>query len=320
MPQAMTNPESEFCLPVAVVWAGDVPMVEYRWFPHKHLSRWFIEPAVARAKVARILPLDSLPFPAGPLSLRGYIHHVWRCGSSLLCRQLETFPRTVALGEPYFLADLLSKPGQPPALLSERIRKLIGAVCNALEPVADNVVIKWPGHLAQHAAEIASALPEVPGIFLHRAPVEVLASMERNSLGLFDKLPESYRGRLAVAQGTDSSFAAVAHVIAANCDAAAAVKTLRHVDYADLPDATVTAIAPFFGFTVDAAAAAAMIAAAGPHSKDNSRQRAFSDDSQAKRGEASAEAHRLAAEVITPALARLIATLPPIAESRSAFG
>jgi hypothetical protein len=313
MTEAIADPEAVFCLPVAVVWADDVPMVEYRWFPQKHLSRWFIEPAVARAKVARIMPLDSLPLPSGPLSLRGYIHHIWRCGSSLLCRQLETFPRTVALGEPYFLADLLSKPGQSPSLVAERIRKLIGAVCTALEPIADRVIIKWPSHLSQHAAEIAAALPEVPGLFLHRAPVEVLASMERNPLGLFDKLPDSYRGRLAVGRGATNSFAAVASVIAANCDAAAAVKTLRHVDYARLPMATVTDIAPYFGFTVDAAAATAMIAAAVPHSKDNSRQRTFSSDSQSKRDEASAEAHMLAAEVIAPALNRLIATLPPIA-------
>ncbi len=309
----MANPEAAFCLPVAVVWAGEVPMVEYRWFPQRHLSRWFIEPAVARAKVARIEPLDSLPLPAGPLSLRGYIHHIWRCGSSLLCRQLETFPRTVALGEPYFLADLLVKPAQSPTLLTERIRKLIGAVCTALEPVADRVIIKWPAHLSQHAAEIAEALPEVPGLFLHRAPVEVLASMERNSLGLFGKLPDSYRGRLAMGHGTKNSFAAVAHVIAANCDAAAAVKTLRQIDYAHLPAATVTDIAPYFGFTVDPAAATAMMAAAEPHSKDNSRQRAFSKDSQSKRDEASAEAHMLAAEVIAPALNRLIAALPPVA-------
>jgi hypothetical protein len=298
-------------LPVRVTWFGDRPLVEWRRVSLAAIRGPLFEVAVAGAPLAKLAPLDELDASVGPGPIKGAIHHTWRCGSTLICAQFNAAARTLALSEPYLFSNLLVGHAQPPELAQRRIRQLAGALGTALRPVADHVVIKWPGLLAQHRAELEAALPEVQGIFLHRDPLAVVASLIRRPLGSAFDLPRSYFGALPSGVEPDSLLGAV-HLIAATCRAVAASSVLRRCDYAALPAATATQIAPWFGIALDERDRAALAEAAQWHSKHPPGTSRFTADPVLPDGpEVTAQAEQAAA-IIAPALDLVRTRLDPL--------
>lgn len=305
----MANDVETIAMPVRVTWLGDLPLVEWRAVGLTEARGPRFYEAAERAAVLRIAPLDEAPDPAGPIAISGTIQHIWRCGSTLLCAQFNAVPGCLALSEPFVFSNLLVGRVQDRELARIRIRKLAGLLAGAVQDFADHLVIKWPGLIGQHAAQLEQALPEVPGIFLHRRPRDVLASMLREPLGEALGLPQSYFGAMPAAADRDSLLGA-AYLIAGTCAEVAAATRLRHCNYERLPAATAERIAPWFGITLDPSGHDAMAASAQWHSKHPRGTRAFSGDLPPLVDDRTLIAD--AEAVIEPALARTLAALQPV--------
>jgi hypothetical protein len=296
-------------VPTSVVWAGLNPLVEYRRIDANQLrGRHFFELA-AEGKITRVVPLDQLP-DDGPSAMIGSIHHMWRCGSTLLCRQLSVLPRVIALSEPYLFSNLLIGHPQPADLLHRRLRQLATTLSEALRPLADRIVIKWPGLLAQHAGELAAAFPAMRSVFLHRDPIEVLASIEQRPLGPTLSLPSRYFGAKSFVD--PDSLAAVASLLECNISAMRGRSEVKSCNYTRLTGDGTLAVANWLNlpFADDSTAQIAEItrwdAKRSPHSQQ------FSDDSLEKQRKASKLARDLADTLVAPSLSLTLASLSEV--------
>lgn len=304
-------------LPSALVWSGDRPLVTLAAVPASALDAPFLDMALDSGAVRGFVPLDAAPVSANPLPIAGAIHHMTRCGSTLLCRQFGALDRVVALSEPFAFQHLLEGPAAPPATTQRRIRQLATLWCEGLAPIADRVVIKWSSLIGQHAATMAAALDEVPMLFLHREPVEVLASIEAEPLGGNRHVQPRHLAPLPDGQSPNprNALETSARLIARTLRAAAGTPNLRTLDFAELPAAAWERVAPYFGFDLSRGDLDSMRAAAAFHSKDRSRTRTFAPDGQAKRDSSSAAARGLAADIVAPALAALLEGSLPLGTS-----
>ncbi|HEX4847831.1 MAG TPA: hypothetical protein VFV30_06780 [Novosphingobium sp.] len=273
---APTESASALELPGRVVWFGNQPVLEWRRLDLADaLGPRFYESAL-KAPVVRIQALDTIP-EEGLERVAGLILHAWRCGSTLLCALFNTAPRTVALSEPSCFSDLLVGIEQEPALAAARIRKLAACFGHALAGVADRVVIKLPGLLAQHAEEIEDALPEVPVIFLHREAGAVVQSLLREPIGNLSAAPARYRGSMP-ASAAPESLLFTASIIAENTRAIAKTRRVHCCDYRHLPALTWQGIAGHFGLALSEADCQRMAEAAQWHSKFRPGVRRFTGD------------------------------------------
>lgn len=296
-------------LPSKVIWQGERPLVELRRVLPEHLTLPFWDDIVGQGQVVGFRSLDSSPIPTG-VPLSGGIFHTYRCGSTLLCRQLSALPGTFALAEPNCVSQLITGAPQDAALLRARLLKLFGLVKQGLGVRGERLVIKWLGHLADRSAEITAALPDVPMLFLHRDPVEVLASIERRPLGNMQGVPEHPQAPGADGDAGSRNLQKVAAMLAGMCRAVAKTDGISRLDYTDLSEPTMALLVKYFGLTVDDAGFAAMRAAGTWYSKAAVGAVAFADDSAAKRTESSALARDLARAIVVPALREVTASLP----------
>lgn len=292
-------------VPGALVWKDEVPLITLGTVDADLMSAPFITDKLATMRVTRLESLDAIRAQdhGDDLGLAGGIFHMTRCGSTLLCHQFAALDRVSALSEPFAFQHLLEGPPAPPAVTRRRLRTLITLWRDALAPVADRFVIKWPLLMAHHSALIAEACPATPLLFLHRDPTEILASIQNDWLGGLRHIRPRHTGA-----GTlpDDPYRVFAAVIAAACGSVAKVERVRTLDYRLLPDAAATLAAPFFGLE----GSSRMIEAARNDAKDQSRP--FPGDSAAKQANLRPELRDLANMVIGPALATTLATLRPL--------
>ncbi len=301
-------PFSDHCeVPARIVWLGDRPLVEIRRISVSALNEAFWDDVCASAPITAVRPLDAEPLPLGAGPLCGAIFHTYRCGSTLLCRQLSALPSVYAIAEPNFLTQLVLGHAQAPPVLRHRIVKVLALLSRGLGSQGQRIVVKWPGMLANHAAFLVEALPEVPMVFLHRDPVEVLASIEQRPLGNADGAPAELG--LAIPARESSAITQAAMVIAHLCCKVAQVPTIRHCDYKRLDPARV---ARHFGLDPDNTEQAAMAMAGSWYSKAAPGSGRFADDSAAKRAGASKEVRQTADQILAPALAVAVAALPEL--------
>lgn len=230
-----TSAEESLIVPARVLWLGETPLVEMRRISGAALAQAFWDDIVAKAPIVTVLPLDAQTLPEGRVPLRGAIFHTYRCGSTLLCRQMSALPGVYAAAEPSFLSQLVFGGHNDPQALRDRILKLVALLSGGLG--VPDIVIKWPGLLADRAGALVAALPDVPMLFLHRDPVEVLASIERAPLGNIVAALETVG--LSMPSGETGETASAAVVIAHLCRCVAAVPPLRRMDYARLDPARV---------------------------------------------------------------------------------
>ncbi len=286
-------------VPARIVWQGRNPVVELRRIETAALQRAFWDEVWADAPVSGIVPLDQLPEPAGQSALRGGIFHTYRCGSTLLCRQLSAIAGVYAIAEPSFLSQLVLGQEQSPAELSSRLHKVTALLAQGLGKDGECIVVKWPGLLGSRADMLAKALPEVPTLFLYRDPLEVLASIEQRPLGNMDGAALAAGAEESANGAQHSDAAKAASVIAVLCRQVAEIASIARCDYRDLDPAR---IATFLGLEPTKEDLAAMATAGGWYSKAAPGAARFADDSAQKRAQASAEVRQLAAEVLAPAL------------------
>lgn len=301
-------------VPSALTWADAEPIIAFAEIDRAHLTEPFWDRSLVRAhRVAGLISLDAVDRDTTDLRLAGAIHHMTRCGSTLLVRQFSALPGVVAVSEPTIFQHLLEGPAAPPEITRRRLRLLAALHRDALAPLADRWIVKWPSLLCLHAHSLARAFPDTPVIFLHRDGLEVMASIALAPLGGVEFLAPRHLSDpvdpVDFAAFTGKPMELWARSIAALCTAIAEAPSTRALDYADLPAAGWERLASHFGFELNAAGRAAMRAVSGLHSKNGS---AFEPDGPVRRTQADAEARLLAARFVEPARQAAIKRLPKL--------
>ena len=171
------------------------------------------------------------------------------------------------------------------------------------------MVIKWPTLMCRYADIVQTALPATPSLFLYRNPLEILSSIEARPLGkVEDMQPHLLAGPGQQVTDTNvSGLAAIAHLLAANCEWIAQSGSVVSLDYARLSGAGRAAAARYFGFSLTKRQCDQIAAEASINAK--LLNQVFVPDSDVKRARASEECRRLAKIVFEPSLARALGNL-----------
>lgn len=235
----------------------------------------FFDQSVARAVEAgrplirtdldALLALDEAP----ALEPCGIIGHLSRCGSTLLSRLLGAVPGTVVLSEPGPLNTLLQAD---PALVDEAVRvRVIRLLVRALGRIRSGderrLVLKLSSWNVRRLPLLRRAFPEVPLVWLQRAPQEVVASILRQPPGWLElrRQPGEAAELFGLAPDepapTDAAGFAVA-ALGALLQSAEAAPDALVVDYRELPAAAWGRVARHFGIEADSAVRARMAALA----------------------------------------------------------
>lgn len=136
-----------------------------------------------------VTPLDDwsgTPPAVPPLAI---VFHISRCGSTLLARLLASLPRNLVLSEAPIVNDILrvrrDDPAVAPAAREGWLRHAVAAYVASQTAAPARVVIKLDCWHIFEIARIKRAFPGASLLFVHRDPLEVLASlMERPSMTL----------------------------------------------------------------------------------------------------------------------------------------
>ncbi len=276
--------------------------------------------------------LEALAAEPPDIAPSGFIFHLSRCGSTLVSQVLAASVRNIVISEPPPLDRILRpQPGDPAVTRDRRLRWFRGLVhAFGARRFAEEarLFIKFDSWHTLELPFVREAFPDVPWIFVHRDPVEVMVSHRR------------LRGRQMIPGGLtlpllDLPTAAAAtlpldeycaRVLARICSAV--LPHLRRgdgraVDFRALPDAIWAQPGALFDVAYSDAERAAMRAAAKFDAKNPAQP--HSADSVAKRCEASDAIRALAQTWLGEIHAELerLTTSPrpssPRAASRSAI-
>lgn len=264
--------------------------------------------AVLRTSLQALAALDG----ATSLDPSGLIFHMSRCGSTLLSRLLSTLPGTVVASEPGPINALLETD---PELVNETaraevLRLLIRALGRVRSGTERRFVVKLSSWNVRLLPLFRLAFPDTPWVFVHRRPVEVMASILAGPPGWMQL--RHYPRRAEYLFGLDP-FALpampaeefCARVLAAMLEAwlAHADASAITVDYRDLPGAAWHRIAPALGLLAGAEDITRMAEEARYYAKDPTR-RVFAGEAGAARGVQPA-IRELAERLVEPAYRRL---------------
>lgn len=231
----------------------------------------------------------------GAVAPSGIIFHMSRCGSTLVSQMLGALPDTISLSEPAPLDMVIQLPlfanGVTPDLHAEAIRAMVGALGRDRTGTSKRYFLKVDAWHTLALPAFRMAFPDVPWIFLHRDPVEVMVSQlrMRGAQVTPGALPPPVLG-LTEAEMRLPDMDYIGHVLARLSGA-----VLDHwalgggiaVDYRELPEAMFTRILPHFGIDPTAEERASLDAASGRNAK--APREAFQPDSAKKREEATPE-------------------------------
>lgn len=243
-------------------------------------------------------PLDTVDVVPGQPDPDGLIFHMSRCGSTLVGTMLAAIPGTLVLSEPRPIGDGLRRPD----LADDQRVALLRAVVSTLRTAhgaATHCVIKTEAWSMIDLAIFRRAFPNTPWIFLHRAPVEVLASQRRQrapemTFGMSASPLPGVSPQEAETLSADDYCARSVGIICATA-AAALADGGAAVAYETLPGAVTDRIAPLFGLKNTAAMAER---AAFDAKRPDQRYRPID-------ASADSDLRDLAAKWITPSLATL---------------
>lgn len=259
---------------------------------------------------------------ADPISPSGFMFHISRCGSTLSAKALARSPRHVVInqGGPLqrgFWARLTRDWQQSLDATPENLhafRNLVLAMArrrNADELYSFVKFISWNTLYMDFAMQ---AFPQVPSVFLYRDPVEVIASVLRETSAVMWAKGRRQAGFLTglpwqdtVAMG-DVEY--LARIFARYLELADQAGTrVADINYRSInPDNFPAMLSRGLKFDPGADELALMCEQFRFHSKDDSDSQTFKDDSTAKQSEISAEGKALVASLCGPAMARLDAS------------
>jgi len=127
-----------------------------------------------------------------PISPSGFVYHISRCGSTLTAKALARSPHHVVInqGGPLqrgFWATItkdFTKEEEPSPQNLMALRNLILAMTRRRRSEQTHSFVKFISWNTLYMDFIAKAFPEVPALFLYRNPVEVIASVLRETTAI----------------------------------------------------------------------------------------------------------------------------------------
>jgi hypothetical protein len=263
---------------------------------------------------ARSLPMNrffpwqtSLPTlirDVPPRDPDGLVFHMSRCGSTLVAQMLGAPAGHVAVSEPEPVDAIVTAPG----LRDEQRIVALRALASAYARDTRRCFLKLDSWHVRALPLFRAAFPDVPWIFLHREPVEVIVShlRMRGRQTVPGVVPAAALGMPEEETGIPIADY-VARVLARFAEGALEHAPLGGglvLDYRDLPSAVFDRVLAHFGIGLSPDDRAAMEAAMG---RDAKRDLEFQPDGAAKRDEADDEIHAAAARLapLRAALLRL---------------
>lgn len=307
-------------LPTRSIQTGGAPAFDWLWFGDRPLTAPFYEDDVRRAGA---LPLNWLlrtrtgfdalvagADGADALPLNGLILHMSRCGSTLLTHMLGAVPGQAVSSEPEPLDAVLrwiAASGMTPQAAARPLQAMVAALGRRPGSQFQRHLIKLEVWHTLFLPELQAAFPQVPWLYLHRDPVEVLVSQVAQASihvvpGALDE------ARLGIAGYDAGSQAEYSARVLGRCVQGAVDHWPTSggllLDYANLLVGGAVQAAAHFGVTLTPADAAAMAASTGRDAK--SPNQPFSDDRAQKRAAATPELRAAAARWITPAHGALL--------------
>jgi hypothetical protein len=287
---------------------SELPVFDWSWFGDKRTDAPLFEDSIRKASA---FPFDRMfrtrtdleallagAHDADSVPLCGMVFHMSRCGSTLLSRMLGAPEHHLVASEPEPL-DAVIKWAEtidaPSDLKIQALRAVVAALGRRRSPAWQRFFIKLDGwHILSHRL-LRDAFPDVPWVFLHRDPVEVLVSLE--TMPGMQSVPGMLPERLI---GIENPYAMPqddygALVLALFCEAAIEAHGTGNgmiIDYADLIPAALDTIPRHFGFIPTAQEQAAMAATAKVDAKNPSAK--FRADSADKQSSADARTRELA--------------------------
>lgn len=305
-------------LPARVVPTGGAPAFDWAWFGDEPLRDPFFDESILRfasRPLSRMLrtrtTLEALIAGADPDTPppTGFVHHLSRCGSTLIAQAFAADPDTVVLSEAEPLDAVVRwamGSGAPIEMQVAALRAIVAALGRDRSGSMRRVVFKLDSWHVTALPLFKAAFPDVPWVFVYRNPVEVLVSQHRQrGIHTVAGLLPAYIVDIPGAEGMDADNYA-ARVLKHMGEA-----VLEHwhlgggmlVDYTELPDAILTRIAPHFGIVPGAAQRDAMAAVATRSAKAPGER--FVPDSAAKRAAATPTIAAAARALVDPVHARL---------------
>lgn len=306
------TPDLKDWLPFRIDWKPSGPQVGWCRFGTQRLAEPFFEGSVERVMhtpfnvlfrhQTPMATLDAWAQAAPGIPPTGFIFHMSRCGSTLVCQMLAALDSTVVISEAPPIDEVLRTARLNGVSEEQRIHWL-RAMINALgQPRAGGETrffVKFDNWHALDLALVRRAFPEVPWIFLFRDPVEVMVSIKNSPAphsypGMMKLgVPELDTARAGLVKMEDHCSCLLSHL----CSAALDQLNDSHgsgiaVNYTELPQALCTRIASHFRLDFTPAEIETMMAKTTRHAK--SRLPGFEPDSQAKQETATPEVREAA--------------------------
>jgi hypothetical protein len=228
---------------------------------------------VIRTTLQELAALDGEP----SLDPAGFVFHMSRCGSTLLSRLLSTLPGMVVAAEPGPINTLLET--DPDRVDDEArvtvLRLLIRALGRIRAAEETDYVVKLSSWNVRLLPLFRRAFPDVPWVWVHRRPEEVMASILAGPPGWMQL--RHYPRRAEYLFGLDpfevpnmapEEFCARVLVAMIEAWLTAAGERKLVVDYRELPSAVWERVAPFLGLMPSADDIARMAQEARYYAKD----------------------------------------------------
>ncbi len=289
-----------------IYWRESRPMVDWGYLGARRFTDPFFEETCGQCvrHPADLLfrhqtPLEELGetvLTQSRVTPTGFIFHMSRRGSTLICQMLATACKNIVISEAGPLDTILRAHCRDANISEEQrvvwLQWMAGALGWRRHPEEKNLFIKFDSWHTLFLPLIERAFPGVPWVFLYREPLEVLVSQRTHRgaqmiPGMFEPALFGWDVPTAAAMALDEYGA---RVLAKICEAALAQVqggTGKLVNYGQLPGLVWPALMHFWGveFSPDESrrmADSAKLSAKNPFLP-------FEEDSQAKRHGASQE-------------------------------
>ena len=313
------NPEAETGGKGKVLWAdlGDHPFREWQFmYTVQALAK---DGAIGRSFTTDFAILQDDGILADPIEPAGFMFHISRCGSTLSAKALARSPRHVVInqGGPLqrgFWATITRDWTQDAEATPENLRafrNLVLAMTRRRQPQQTHAFVKFISWNTLYMDFAMQAFPQVPALFLYRNPVEVIASVLRETSAVLWAKGRRQAGFLA---GCDWQATEAMDTVEylSRCfanylrTALESERQVAHVNYTQINPANFPAMLERgLDFRPDEAELSLMLEQFRFHSKDDSDKQTFTSDSAEKRASMPEEDKQTAARICGDLVARL---------------
>lgn len=234
---------------------------------------------------------------ADPVEPAGFLFHISRCGSTLTGKALARTPRHLVInqGAPLqrgFWATITrdwAQEAQPTPENLKAFRNLVLAMTRRRFPQEERAFIKFISWNTLYMDFALAAFPQMPALFLYREPVEVIASVLRETSAVVWAKGRPQAGFLSGLDWQETVAMAevdyLAHCFARYLGFAADMgDRVRLLNYVDIkPERFADILARGLDFVPAPSELALMLEQFNFHSKDDSDKQQFKSDSAEKR-------------------------------------